>query len=313
MRRLGTEDFQEIKLWMYRNARPIDLARWQYHFENGSKEAVLLALSAYQNSDYGFGRALEADNWNPNSSPYTTGIAITILDEIETSDALRPLINEILNYLENCVYYSETGWTFTIPSNSDFPHAPWWTYSEQNNEDNGFHATAGLVGFILRFADHASELYEKALILGDKMMDKIRSSESLEMHEIGNYCTFLRDVKQAKLIDRYDCYLLSERLKKMVDDAIERDTTKWPKYSMRPSMYISSPTSAFYKGNEEVVEKELEFILESRNDEGVWDIQWKWEDYLNEFAVAENWWKAHWVIHNLLLLRVFNRIELADQ
>lgn len=108
----------------------------------------------------------------------------------------------ILVYLDNCVYFSETGWPFTIPSNSDFPHAPWWTYSEQNNDDNGFHATAGLVGFILR--------------------------------------------------------------------------SKWPIYAMRPSMYILSPTSFYYKGNEDIVEKELEFILESRNDAGVWDIQWKW-------------------------------------
>lgn len=121
-------------------------------------------------------------------------------------------------------------------------------------------------------------------------------------------CTFLRDVNQAKLTGRYDCLFLRDKLKILVDDAIERDPTQWPMYSMRPSMYISSPTSIFYKGNEEVVEKEIEYILESRNDEGVWDIQWKWGDYPNEFAVAENWWKAHWAIHNVLLLRKFDRL-----
>ena len=30
--------------WIYRNARPLDLSRWQYHFENGTKENVLNAL-----------------------------------------------------------------------------------------------------------------------------------------------------------------------------------------------------------------------------------------------------------------------------
>lgn len=30
---------------MYRNARPLDLARWKYHFENGRKEDVLAALT----------------------------------------------------------------------------------------------------------------------------------------------------------------------------------------------------------------------------------------------------------------------------
>lgn len=46
---------------VYRNARPLDFARWQYHFENGGKEAVLRALSYYQNKDGGFGYALELD------------------------------------------------------------------------------------------------------------------------------------------------------------------------------------------------------------------------------------------------------------
>lgn len=106
MRKLSTIDFQEIRFWMYRNARPIDLAIWQYHFDKGSKEAILSALSAYQNSDNGFGRALDADNWNPNSSPYTTGIAITILDEIKISDTQHPLVKGILAYLDNRVYFS---------------------------------------------------------------------------------------------------------------------------------------------------------------------------------------------------------------
>ncbi len=45
--------------FIYKNARPIDMARWKYLFENGSKEAVLEALSTYQNEDGGFAHALD--------------------------------------------------------------------------------------------------------------------------------------------------------------------------------------------------------------------------------------------------------------
>ena len=62
MRKLSSEDYQEIRLWMYGNARQIELAIWQYYFENGSKEAVLSSLSFYQNDDGGFGHTLEADS-----------------------------------------------------------------------------------------------------------------------------------------------------------------------------------------------------------------------------------------------------------
>ena len=35
---------KRAQAYVYRHARPIDLARWQYHFEGGSRENVLHAL-----------------------------------------------------------------------------------------------------------------------------------------------------------------------------------------------------------------------------------------------------------------------------
>ena len=71
--------FRRAEQFIYRNARPLDLARWQYLFENGNRENVLRALSMYQNDDGGFGHALEADCWNPESSPMQTWAATEIL------------------------------------------------------------------------------------------------------------------------------------------------------------------------------------------------------------------------------------------
>lgn len=55
------EAFEKARKFIYKNARPLDLARWQYHFENGSREAVLQALQVYQNEDGGYGHGLEPD------------------------------------------------------------------------------------------------------------------------------------------------------------------------------------------------------------------------------------------------------------
>lgn len=68
----------EIKYWMHRNARELELSLWRYYFEDGSREDVAAALSWYQNEDGGFGHALDADNWNPDSNPYQTCAAIRI-------------------------------------------------------------------------------------------------------------------------------------------------------------------------------------------------------------------------------------------
>ena len=76
--------YEKARGFMYRCSRPLELALWQYHFEGGSADNVLRALSFYQNADGGFGHALEADNWNPGSSPLTTQTAIDILFRLDT-------------------------------------------------------------------------------------------------------------------------------------------------------------------------------------------------------------------------------------
>jgi len=58
MLKLSRKAFEEIRLWVHRNAREIELSLWKYHFENGSKDDVLSALAVYQNGDGGFGRAV---------------------------------------------------------------------------------------------------------------------------------------------------------------------------------------------------------------------------------------------------------------
>ena len=124
MIKLSFEDYQEIRLWVYRNARQIELALWQYSFENASQQAVLSALANYQNEDGGFGHALEADSWNPNSSPYTTLTAINILEGIGFTDKYHPIMKGIFRFLKSGAHCTAGGWDFSIPSNNDHAHGP---------------------------------------------------------------------------------------------------------------------------------------------------------------------------------------------
>lgn len=313
MKKLTLEDFQEIKLWIYRNARQIELAIWQYYFENGSKEAVLSALSFYQNDDGGFGHALEADNWNPNSSPYPTLRAINILKGIEFDDKQHPILQGILKFLESGAYCTENGWYFNILSNNDYPHAPWWNFDMEANLVEGIGITAEISGFIFRNANANSEIYKKALTFSDIIINKLRTSEHYGDMGIGGYCILLDSIKQTNLTGRFDCNFLLERLRKLVHDSIERDISKWILYSVRPSNYIDSPESIFYKDNEEIVTKELDYIIETRPHNGVWDITWSWFEnnnkYAKEFAISENWWKASLAIEKIKLLKSFERLD----
>lgn len=155
---LAAEDFQRIQGWFYRNARPLDLARWQFHFENGGQAAVLTALAAYQNEDGGFGHALEADCWNPNSSPLTTATAAERLLEIGFENSGHPVIQRMLMYLDSGAEMDGNTWRNVIVSNNDYPHAPWWHTDSDSTSRSIFNPTAILAGFILQHADRESRL-----------------------------------------------------------------------------------------------------------------------------------------------------------
>ena len=71
------------------NARPVDLAVFEYFFEGKENKNVVEELRKYQNEDGGFGRGLEADCWNPNSSPIATNDALLTLYKTKAaSDAV---------------------------------------------------------------------------------------------------------------------------------------------------------------------------------------------------------------------------------
>lgn len=116
--------FEKARQFMYRNARPLDLARFQYHFENGSKENVLKILSYYQNEDGGCGHAIEADCWNPNSTPLHSGGAGDIIREIDFEDGAHPFIQGLLKWYASGECFNGRNWQITVESNNDYPHAP---------------------------------------------------------------------------------------------------------------------------------------------------------------------------------------------
>ena len=312
MKKLDEVSLEEIKKWVYRNARPLELAIWQYEFENGSKEAVLSSLSNYQNDDGGFGNSLEPDLWNPNSSPYTTFYAIEIIKKLNFTDTKHPIMQGIFRFIESRLHSNENGWLFSIPSNDQYPHAPWWTYNKNANEYESIGVTAGICCFILTFASKESKIYGDALSITDKLIAWLSMTGNKGDMGVGGYCELIETLPQLGLSNRYDMDSIINTVKKLVDQAMEHDVAKWAFYGKTPASFIKSPDSFLYKENEELMQIELDYIIEKRQENGVWNITWSWFDhneiYAKEFAISENWWKSVIAIDKLKLLRNFDRI-----
>lgn len=302
--------FEKARGFVCRNARPLDLARWQCHFEGGGKEAVLQALAHYQNGDGGFGHALEPDAWNPASAPIQTWAATEILREIDFADGEHPLIRGILRYLASGRDFEGHFWYNTVRSNNDHPHAPWWHTESDSTCHNDYNPTACFAGFILRFADEKSELYELGRRVAGEAFDAYMGQGLLgDMHTALCFVRLLQYCEEAGARGAIDLPALREKLRLQVSASITRNTEEWETgYVCKPSQFFNTPESMFYPDNKDIAAYECEYIIRTQLDDGAWNIPWNWKEYPAEWAISKNWWKSNGAILNLLYLRGFGRL-----
>lgn len=300
--------FEKAREFMYRNARPVDLARFQYHFENGSKEAVLNALSYYQNEDGGCGHAMEADCWNPNSTPIQSNTASEILREIEFEDASHPFIQGLLKYYGSGKDFDGKHWAVTVKSNNDYPHAAWWHTDGESTCHADYNGTAQIAGFIVRYAERDSEVFRLGLRVVNEAIEAFLTEEQYDKHTCACYLRMLEYIEKARLTNQIKYDLLKVRLHENIKKFIETDKSKWSGYICKPSDFFNSKESEYYAENQEMAEYECEFILNTQLEDGSWPISWAWQDFPEEWAISKNWWKGNNIIVNLLYLKGLGRL-----
>ena len=168
--------YTAAKKFILKNSRPLDMARWNYLFEDGSKEDVIKVLKTYQNDDGGFANALEPDCWNINSTPLQTWVATQIIKEINLDDKNHPIIKGILDYLSSKDEFDGHRWhgLNTVVTNDNYPHAPWWSYKQK--QELTYNPTASLIGFILKYAEKDTAIYRSACELSKEAYNYIKKN-----------------------------------------------------------------------------------------------------------------------------------------
>lgn len=299
--------FDKARKWICFNARPIERARFRYLFENGSREAVLAALAEYQNEDGGFGHALEADCFNPTSSPIQTWAATEILNEIGLSEG-HPIIRGILAYLDSGKDFNGKFWLNTVPTNNDYPHAPWWTYNSKNHDAINYNPTAALASFALRFADKNSSLYQKCYAITKEAIQYLQNTDNgAEMHLLACYVRLTEYCHQAGLTEELQIVAVEKLLVEKVKKALTWDRDLWKtNYVCKPSNFFTNKESFLYQHFAELAQYECEFIRNTQLPDGTWTVNWQWGGYPEEWCLAKNWWKAHLIIMNLKFLQEIN-------
>lgn len=291
--------FEKSRKYIYKNARPLDMARWRFLFEDGCKDDVLSVLETYQNSDGGFGHALEPDSWNPSSTPIQTWVATEIIRELNIEDANHPIIKGILDYLNSRKDFDGKIWVNSVRTNNDYPHAPWWTYSLE--QEKSYNPTACLAGFIIKYADREDSVYTLGCKVIKESYEYFKGNFPLDsFHTV--FCfvrlyEYLRETNMGGIIDMTE---FRDILGQQIKEIITYDKSKWGiDYVCMPSRFISSKKNEFYEENKEISDYEREFIINRQEEDGTWAITWSWDEYQEEWAIAKNWWKCDLIINNL--------------
>lgn len=288
--------YVHIRQFIYRNARPLDFARWKAHFEGGAPEEFLNILALYQNEDGGFGHGLEPDFLNPLSTPMATCHGILLLKEMGIKDQSHPVVQGILSYLASGHGKRHGRWLFSMKENEAYPHAPWWKAEEEDGTFSRFNPTAPVLRFILDYGTYETDLYYLALNTLEDLKKDFMEGETFSMHDL----IALEELRP---------YLDEERLNELEEQHIEKNPENYPEYVLRPTHLIRTPAHPLYKKLQDLVEKDLDFLEKNVQPGGYFDINWSWGAYEEQFQISRNFWRSDLSIHNLLLLQAFGRLE----
>lgn len=297
-------DITNTGRWIHRNARGLELAKWRFYFEGGDAESVIDELQYYQNTDGGFGHALEADCWNPASAPSQVFYAIHILHELAYQDTTHPVIQNMLRYLESGKDMVDGFWVSILPSNNQYPHAPWWTKTDRKTFDV-YMPNADICWFILKFAQKDSPLYDRAVSMVQRMLNLFLSQNEVEPHSLESMMFLLRELQKTDS----SCGQLEDAATahgiQLMRGLIEVNPDTWTAYCIPPSFFIHDRLHPLYPEYRELLKLEVQRLMETRDADGCWDINWVWQEYESAYRLSANWWKSSVTMQKLMLYETF--------
>lgn len=300
---------QSIINYIYKEARPLEIRRLEYLLGIGDEEPILDELVKFQNLNGGFAHGLEPDLWNIESNPISTWTAMHILRQIGFSKK-DPLIKNMMLYLEATYHDKKMGWDLKIPSNNEYPCAPWWMYQK---EEIGFNPSASIAGFILKNADPLSRVFKFATKVAKKTYEDIlnHTEKTMEIHDLRCVCDLM--VESEHIFGRFEPYIKAKsKLFDLIDHTIEQDEKKWfTSYVAKPTSIIGMHPSFLTERYEDMILKEFDEAMKHRNEQGVWSITWSWEDDKNTFKRAKKHWEGIQAFEYLYLMTQMNHIELS--
>lgn len=282
--KLSKIEQQKIKNWLYGSGRDLDIARLNYHFEDGERVNILHCISIYQNKDGGFGNGLDNASMNPYSTYTSTAIALQHIVEAgytkESKDEVFDyILKRILKYLSN---NKEFYYPLTDKKNNKFPGAE---YLKNGSKESKYYPTCYILGSLYVLLDEKNPYF----IVTKTKINKILAeylNDSLNKEELQSMSYLLKIIK-----NDYDVLKQLEKFK----DEINR-------FEGYDKVIVNNNLV-------ETNEEDINELINNRLNVGLWDFRYNWGNRDPEQEVSELKEISKLAIDNLLILKSYDCLE----
>ena len=302
---LRCDAFEASRQFIETTARPLEIARFKHVFTGGSVEAVFDALRRYQNSDGGFGLALDPDLRAKESSALCTSIAFQVLRSTQTKPD-QAFVSMGIKYFLETLDRAEGYWRILPTLAERSPHAPWWNQTGRENVFNCYslNPTAEILGYLYDY--HELIPGDIFSLLSDRVLSHLSGLEKIKMHDLLCCIRLL----QTETLPEEICEPLKRKLAVLIPGIVACRPEQWSGYSLRPLQVVDGPGSLFMSELKAAVAANLNYEISSQNKDGSWTPTWTWEGaYPDDWKMALREWSGIITLDKLLLLKKFARIE----
>ena len=300
---LSRAKFEAARNFVEANGRPLDVALLRHCLGQGSDEAVMVALIAFQNPDGGFGGGLEPDMRSPASTAIAASIGLRVLSRID-APARHPTVVGAIGWLDATLDRENGVWPIVGQDVELAPHAPWWTWSPDLAANwNGFrfNPTAEILAHLCRYRAAApSGVFDCAEAGLRRALAEVALLE-------GAY-----DLKCAIRLAESDG--LPADLAKPLEALVRRSIAAHDPADDHASPFdaAATPASPFADLVDGRLEAALTALIDSRAEDGgwIWNPDWHW-GYVDKkaWADAHRDWRGQLTRENLETLLAYGRVE----
>lgn len=300
MKYLDKKEIETIDSLMYNKALDVDVALYNYEFDNSTTYYVLTSLYLYKNEDGGFGHSLSLDNLNPNSLVYETYEVFKILKSCNIIDGnqdetVQDIVFPALNYL-----WKQDNFSSKDKSNNDYACAIRFK-GEANND-----LFLGIIGYTLLLSPKGTKYYKKAIELAQSKMDYILNISQYDYFTLEQYKIFL-----------IACLMKNEFSDKFEEMQVKFNTllTKFLETSDLNKDYfeVLSILEDFDLSDSEqkILDDTLDILVDKRESHGMWQGTHTWgnEDKYPEAMSSDLKWFGRATRLAIHYLNKFNRIK----